>query len=330
MSRSKTNSVMLSIFKKSLPLIGVAIFVYLAYTTGIDKIFSTFLKFSPLSLIVVSLISLIVVNIYALQWQYILRKQKIKINFLQTLKIFLIGCFYGSISPGYLAQHIRVIYLKKVTKEPYGKLFAGSIIIAVINIIAICIMSILGSLLIIERYPSVFYTVVLSLTIFAATLFYFIKKERGEKIFYLLIKFLVPKKIKGRFRDFIYTLYDDFPNTRDFIAPLLFGFLILMVMYTQFYILAISLGIKIPFLVFIFLLPIANVTALLPITPAGLGTREAVLILLLSLYDIPAELSIALSLTGYLLSDFLYGIYGLIVLSIETLKKSQHIRSDPL
>ncbi|MCD6236628.1 MAG: flippase-like domain-containing protein [Thermoplasmata archaeon] len=318
MSKSKDNNIAFSVLKKSLPLIGVAIFTYLIYTTGIEKIFSTFLKFSPLHLLVVTLVSILAVGIYTLQWQYILKKQKIKINFFQTLKVFLIGCFYASISPGYLAQHIRIVYLKKVTKEPYGKLFTGSIIIAVINIFAIYIMAVLGSLLLIERYPSIFYTAVISIIIFTLVLLYFIKKERGERFFQLLIKFFIPKKTRDKFENFIGTLYSDFPDTKDFFVPLMLGFLALVIIYSQFYVLAISLGINIPLTVFIFLYPIATATALLPIAPAGLGTREATVVFLFSLYGIPAELSLVLSLTSYLIYDFLYGICGLIVLSVET------------
>ena len=62
------------------------------------------------------------------------------------------------------------------------------------------------------------------------------------------------------------------------------------------------------------LYPIANIISFIPITSAGLGTREAMLIFFFSFFGVSPEKVIVISLAGYLLTDMLTGSYGFILL----------------
>ena len=309
--------------KKALPLIGITIFVYLIYNIGTDKILHTFLRISPFHVILAASITFPLMMLYGLQWQYLLKKQNINIGFFKTLKIFLIGYFYGSISPGFIAQHIRVVYMKKATNEPSGKLFTSSVILATVNTLTVYIMAIVGAFLIINRYPNVFYAICIMLSVIVILCLFFIRSERGEKVFHFIIKLFIPKKTKHYFRGFVSTIYDDFPSGKDFVFPLILGILILIVMYTQIYILSLSLGVDIPFSLFIFLYPIATAVALLPITSAGLGTREATLIFLFSMFGVAPEVAVTLSLVGYLITGILPGFYGFLLSLTEAADKNE-------
>jgi len=65
------------------------------------------------------------------------------------------------------------------------------------------------------------------------------------------------------------------------------------------------------------LYPIANIIAFIPITSAGLGTREATLIFLFSFFGVSPEKTLVLSLAGHLLTDVLTGFYGFVISVIE-------------
>jgi uncharacterized protein (TIRG00374 family) len=100
---------------------------------------------------------------------------------------------------------------------------------------------------------------------------------------------------------FVDTFYNDFPRIRDYIQPFLLGIPAWVIIYSQIYLLGISLDIEVPYVLFLVMYPIANIIAFIPISAAGLGTREAALVFLFSLHGVAPEKAVALSLAGHLL-----------------------------
>jgi len=304
--------------KKFMPLIGIIIFIYLIIDTGTDKILSTFLKISPIYVVIAATLTLPRILIRNYAWQHIQKTQKIHISYTKSLKIFLIGYFYGTITPGYLGQMMRVPYLKEETNQPIGKLFVNSIVETMTHTLSLYCMMIIGTFLVIEYIPEAFPVSCIVLIVTVFIYWYFFKKERGERSFHFLIRILIPKKIKPYFTRFVNTFYSDFPNVKTLIVPFIVGIPTWIIIYTQIYILSISLNIQIPYFVFITLYPIANIISFIPITSAGLGTREASLIFLFSFFGVSPEIAIVISLSGHLMTDVLTGFYGLIISIFES------------
>jgi uncharacterized membrane protein YbhN (UPF0104 family) len=280
-------------FKKIVPILGIFILIFLIVDIGAEKIIATFLKISPIYVVVAAALTFPRLLIRNTQWQLLLKKQKIQVSFVKSLKIFLIGYFYGSITPGYLGQMIRIPYMKNATKEPLGKLFVNSTI---------------------ETFFGACVFVGTSVLIYA----FFIKKERGEKTFHFLIKLFIPKRFASHMDQFVDTFYNDFPRIRDYILPFLLGIPAWIIIYSQIYVLGLSLDIEVPYFLFLVLYPIANIIAFIPISAAGLGTREAALVFLFSLYGVAPEKAVVLSLAGHLLTDVLTGFYGFIISLTES------------
>jgi uncharacterized protein (TIRG00374 family) len=179
--------------------------------------------------------------------------------------------------------------------------------------LSLYIMMLLGALAVADQYPEILYGalifVIANLIIYA----FFIKKDRGEKTFYFFIRIMIPKIFKKHLTRFVDTFYEDFPNIREFIIPFLLGIPAWVIIYSQIYIISIPLEIQIPYFTFLVLYAIGNIVALIPITTAGLGTREAALIFLFGLYGVSPEKAVVISLAGHLLTDVLTGIYGFII-----------------
>ena len=272
----------------------------------------------------------IIIRNYA--WQLILKKQKINISFKNSLKIFLIGYFYASITPGYLGQLMRIPYLKEKTNEPTGKLFVNTFVETAIHTLSMYIMMVLGAFLISEQYPEATQYGLIFLTVILFIYAFFIKKERGEKFFNIVINFFIPKKLKKYCKKFVDTFYRDFPSIKDLILPFLVSAATWIIMYTQIYIIALSLNVNIPYFVFLLIYPIANIIAFIPITSAGLGTREATVMILFSFFNVSPEKAIVISLAGHLITDVLTGFYGLVISIVEARnnKKSSKRYMDPL
>jgi len=308
-------------FKKIVPIMGIFILIYLIIDIGVENIVATFLKISPIYVVVAAALTFPRLLIRNTQWQLLLKKQKIQVSFVKSLKIFLIGYFYGSITPGYLGQMIRIPYMKDATKEPLGKLFVNSTIETAVHGLSLYIMMLIGAFFVAEQYPEIFFGACVFVGTSVLIYAFFIKKERGEKTFHFMIKLFIPKRFAGHMGQFVDTFYNDFPRIRDYILPFLLGIPAWVIIYSQIYILGLSLDIEVPYFLFLVLYPIANIIAFIPISAAGIGTREATLVFLFSLFGVAPEKAVVLSLAGHLLTDVLTGFYGFIISLTESRNK---------
>jgi len=212
--------------------------------------------------------------------------------------------------------------MKEKTGEPYGKLFVNSTIESIIHTLSLYGMMAMGALLVLENIPELFNITSVWLIILAIILIYFIKKERGEKLFYTLIKYLLPAKLKSHFNKFVDTFYADFPKIKKLIAPFILGIFTWIIIFSQEYIIVLALGLDIPYLYFLLLFPIANAAGFIPITFAGLGVRELTSIFLFSTIFAVAEADIlAFTLVGFVITDVFTGFIGFLLSLTETRKK---------
>ena len=306
-----------SYFKKLIPLIGIILLIYIIYDIGLEKITDTFLQISPLFILISAALTIPRLFIRNTQWQYLLKSQKIFVSYWTSMKIFLISYFYGAITPGYLGLMIRIPYMKAATNQPFGKLFINSMAETAVHGLSLYIMMLLGALSVADQYPEIFYGAAIFFGASVLIYAFLIKQERGEKTFYFFIRLMVPKVLKPHLTRFVDTFYEDFPNIRQFIIPFLLGIPAWIIIYSQIYILSIPLDIEIPYFTFLVLYAIGNIVALIPITTAGLGTREAALIFLFGLYGVSPEKAVVISLAGHLLTDVLTGIYGFVISLME-------------
>jgi len=309
--------------KKFLPLIGIAIFVYIVYNLDIEKIIVVFLSINPIFIICSLTLTIPRLIIRNTAWQIIQKEQKITISFFQSLKIFLIGYFYGSITPGYIGQLMRVPYMKEKTGAPYGKLFVNSLMETIIHTLSLYGMMLIGALLVMGVLPELLYISGIWVVLLAIILFYFVKRDRGEKLFHLLIHYLIPKKLKTNLYRFVDTFYTDFPEIKKLLLPLVLGIFTWIIIFSQEYIIVLALGVDIPYLYFLLLFPIANVVGFIPITFAGLGTRELTAIFLFStLFGVVEEEVFVFTLLGFVITDIFTGFIGFILSLTETKKRS--------
>jgi len=312
--------------KKFLPLIGILLLAYLIYSLGVEDVKNAFLSIKPIYIVIAFSLTLPRVIIRNYAWQMMQREQKIQIKFWQSLKIFLIGYFYGSFTPAYAGQLMRVPYMKERTGQPYGKLFINVVIEIMVHTVGLWIMIIIGALLVITKNPIVLYGAVIYIAILGSILLYFTKKERGEKLFFKLIKYLIPKKLRNSFNSFVKTFYTDFPSLKKLILPLIIGLSTWVIIFSQEYVFVIALGVPIPYIYFIMLFPIANAIGFIPVTFAGIGLREisavGLFTLVFSLTPEDQTKILVVSLMGFIVTDVFTGFIGFLLSLTETRDKS--------
>jgi len=310
--------------KRLLPLIGILILILTIYNLDIAEIKNAFFSIKAI-FIVISLsltIPRLIIRNYA--WIIIQREQKINLGFWESFKILLIGYFYGTISPGYIGRLVRIMYIKERTNDAYGKLFINTVIEAICHTLSLYIMIIFGAILVLEKFPILLtFTVGWIIVLFLIMLF-FVKKERGERLFYLLIRVFIPKKIKTKFNAFVDTFYNDFPKVNSLFLPIFLGIFTWVLIFSQYYVFIIALGINVSFLYFLLIFPVANVISYIPISFAGLGTRELSAVFLFStLFGVVKEEILVVSLMGFIISDLVTGFIGFLLSLTETRERNK-------
>lgn len=307
--------------KKFLPLIGIILLFYTIYTLDVSKIVETFLSVPIIFILVAIPLTLPRIIIRNSAWFLIQREQKIYIPFWRSLKIFLIGYFYGSITPGYLGQLMRILYLREDTGEPYGKLFINSFIEATVHTFSLYIMMFIGSLLVIDVFPMLPIIILSWILFIFIFVLYFVKPERGEKLFTLLSRGM-PEKLRIHSHRFTSTFYKDFPRLRKLLLPLLLGLFTWIIIFTQEYLIVLALKLPIPYHYFLLLFPVANAAGFIPISFAGIGTREFTAVILFStFFGIPGEKIFVISLLGFIITDIFTGFIGFICSILESNSK---------
>ena len=305
--------------KLVLPFIGLIILAYIFYSLDVHKIITAFLSIDPKYIVYALFLTLPLLFLRNAAWQLILREQKIQVGFFRSLKIYLIGVFYGSITPGYYGQLMRVPYLKEKTGEPFGKLFINTVIETFVHTFSLYGMMIIGALLVVGTLPELLPITIAWILGLAFITAYFVKRERGEKLFKILINYIIPKKVKPHFNAFVDTFYIDFPRFKAMILPFVLGIFTWIIVFSQEYMILLGLGLQIPYFAFLLLFPIANVAGFIPITFAGLGTREFTAIFIFTtLFQVAGEQILVLSLVGFIVTDLFLGFLGFLLSLTES------------
>lgn len=308
--------------KLILPFIGLGILGYVVISLDLYKIMTAFLSINPLFIIYALLLTIPLLVIRNVEYQMVLKEQKIKLSFLDSLKIFLIGMFYGSFTPGYTGQLMRVPYMKQKTKEPYGKLFINTIIDTFVHSFSIYGMIIVGAFVVAGTIPELLPVTIAWMVCFCVIALYFTRRQYGEKFFRVIITYLIPKRVKSNLHAFVGTFYKDFPRFKMMILPFCIGIVTWIIVFSQEYLIVLGLGLQIPYGAFLLLFPIANVAGFIPITFAGLGTREFTAILIFTnLFSVSGEQILVLSLVGFFITDIFVAFIGFILSLTETRAK---------
>jgi glycosyltransferase 2 family protein len=299
-------------WKKLLPIIGIILFVYILWRFNIEKILSVF---SAINLLYAALCLLgipIIFFLFNIQWQMILKRQCIYVSFIYSLKNLFIGYFYGFITPGGFGAYFSAVYLKNESKASLPKCISNIITFNTIDYITIFILGSIGGLFLLGQYPYLFILILILLFTVAFLFIFFLRQKTSKHLFKKLLKTQIFQFIQHYLKDPIESFYEDLPSFKSLLLPVLVSFFSWVVFYTELYLIAQLFNIHIPYITFIFMLAIVSSIAIIPVSIYGLGTRDATLVMMFSLYNIPPENSISFSLfwfTVFLITPSIIGAF---------------------
>jgi len=293
-----------------LPAIGIVILSYILITLDFEAIIFNFSTINPIFLILsfLSLIPILLITNY--EWQFILKKQKIFVSFVYSLKNILIGYFYGFISPGGLGGYTRTLYLRDESGAPIQKCVSNIIILNTIDYLSLLLIGIIGGILISSKFPYLFVSILI-IFIFVIFLFLlFLKIEILKKYLNKMLQNKLFNLLIGKMNLSIDSFFVDMPNLKDIVVPFILSILGWIIRFSELYLISKIFSIEVPYIYFILIVAIGNIVASLPITIYGLGTREIAMISLFSIFNVSPEKIVSLSLFWFVIIWLFPSILG--------------------
>ena len=244
----------------------------------------------------------------AYRWKLVLSELGIKIFYKDAFLLFLSGAFFNLIFPSLIAQDMfRGGMLGLKEKQSYRKIGASLVIDRFSGFLALSLVVIISFVFGhgLVREKSIYIAVlIVILSVFFLGVFIF-----SRRVYRLTLRlFRKFPTLQEKMEEFHQYLYSFRKKPLAFSKILLVSLVIQGVMPLTFYLVSLSLGLDINPILFLILVPIIMAVALLPVTIAGLGTREAMAVYFFSKIGIEKSLALGISLSNFLF----YIIAGLI------------------
>ncbi len=315
--------------KKYLPVIGIAIFVYLLFKLDVSKIFGEILNADLFFLLIA--LSLVFISFFTstIKWFIIARQQKIGVPFFEAFKINMMSGFYGFLTPSRLGSIIRIEYLKKFNGDKFGKGVSNYVLEKILDLGSLFLLVLISSFALKDILSITYFHYALSgIGVLLLTILIFMDENRSREILrFFYFKFL-PKKIKETAKDGFYSFYEDMPKKRYFIIFFFFNIINWIILYSIFFFIALSVGINISFIYFLLFMPIATFVGQIPITINGLGTREAVMISLFGIIGIEGAKIFSMSLINLMINGIFPASIGMLLMLRDKKNNGKGQRGD--
>lgn len=301
---------------KYFAIIGIILFLYIISRVGITKIVDVFYTINVMYLIPLLLMAPVAIILKGLKWNTVIKAHNLNYSLKDSCLVNIIGIAAGIITPTRLGDFVRVLYLNEKVKT-FGRSISTVIVDRISDIVILLTIGFFGIL----SFTTWFGMQIISINVVLGFILVFIcgiyiltKKSFIKVLLRPLFYKFIPTKYKSRinvsFHDFYDGLYT-FRKNKLFIPKVLcLTVVIWFVGALELYVIALSLELDVSFLFIFFSSVLTMIVMLIPITVAGLGTREASWIFFLSFIGIPASKAIAFSLLAMLLTEWIYLFIG--------------------
>jgi uncharacterized protein (TIRG00374 family) len=291
--------------KKHLSFIGITLFVFILFKSNLGEILKNIKNVNFSYLILAAALALPMFLNKAWCWNYIKRKQGIKYNLKDSFLMYCSGIYVGILTPGRMGELTKALYLKR-DGYSMGRSLVSVVLDRISDFVSLLTFILLGSLFFITVFQKQILTLILGIIIFIILFVIFLKtgliRWSLKKLFYIFVPEKYQKSWKINFQDFV----DDFKiyKFKNYLVILIISIFSWFFYYLQTYILSKAINIDVPFLYLAITVTTAGLITLIPISFAGIGTRDAALILLLAPFSVLKEQAILFSALILLMSLF--------------------------
>ena len=306
----------MKVHAKLFGIIGILLFIFILSRLDITSLVSVFLHINPVILLCALFVNGIAVVIKSLKWMMIVSTLKKKVSLGTSIKAFLIGFSFSVLTPAKLGDFIRAFYIRD-EECSLAKALSSVVTDRLIDIVMLFSFAFMGILV----FSFVFHIQILSLSLFvvlaaaiASAVYIITNKNLLSGLLRPFFNVFIPqhhkKTISEYYHEFFLGLSIFYHDKKTFILVIIVAILSWLPPFLYAYLLALSIGINLDLTFFILVIPIISLLDLLPISISGIGTRDAALIFLFGLENIPPETAVAFSLLYLFMSYWLIALVG--------------------
>lgn len=241
---------------------------------------------------------LVVLWIKAFRWHLLMKQRDIHFPRQKSFIAYLTSFFIGLLTPGRFGEIVKVYYIRALPGAGLFKSFQSVIADRFYDLYFLFSAGLLSYVLIFKENQPAF---ILS-AIIAGVL--------GLLLLWLILRFFKPKDPSRGFAGFLHGSLSLLTGSHSLI-PWLTTLLAYLAYFFQSWLIARSLGIDIGFMSLSAIMTLTSVVLLLPVTWAGMGTREFSLVMLMAPYGVASEQALAFSLLQFSSSFLIGGLTGL-------------------
>lgn len=246
--------------------------------------------------LIANILFIFLVIIKSIRWQSLMNAQNIVYSLNDSAIIYAAAIFIGSITPGNLGDFVKVLYLKEDGHQ-LGRSFISVLLDRIFDVFSILVLGLIGFSLLMNSFQSI--SLIVSLMLFAALFaIVSIKNIKIKSLFSTFFQRFAPNQIKTRAPKIIKDSWIALSATgpRQLIYATLLTAAGWFLYFSAMCLLAFSIHIPISLLHLIICISVAHIATLIPISIAGIGTRDASLIALFSYLGYSKESALALSM----------------------------------
>lgn len=310
-------------------LLGVLLLIFILTRIDLPNVASAIAKVNLWYLVLVIILHLPVVFLKAWRWQYLLKMQGVTYPLRHSFPAYFSGVYLGLTTPGRLGDFARVLYLRHDKELPVGGALSS---VLVDRLYDIYLLVIVGGFGLIAFSPLGERTVlfILFLVFILAVFSLFLNWQIGKRAVSVIYKVSALQRLKAQIDTSVDQFYAGLGGlTR---KGLIFCSLLTLVAYAiyfgQCYLLALSLNLSLSFLYVTSCMAVAVLITMIPISIAGIGTRDGTLIFLFSLQGVSAESALSYSLLVLFTFYICGAAMGAIAWQIKPLYSSRKVKSN--
>jgi len=298
-------------------------FLILKNLKNFTQIYNSLINVQTAFLSLAVLIYFISLLAESIQWNIMLRAQKIKVSQLFLLQSMMIGFFYNNLLPSNIGgDFYRVLDISKNKKTSLEKNISAVFLERFFGLISITLYFLVSSFATLKILGESVIVISIFLAI-AFLLFSIIIKPRFFKIDKFFARFKKLSKFEKKFNSFneILTSYRD--KWTYLAGGMIFNLIAQTLVMVSYYFIILSLDLKISFMSFFLIVPVIFVLTGIPISIGGLGVRENTFVFLLKKFGVANDLAVAASFLVLFTTIFNALLGGIIYLIKSVFYKSK-------
>jgi glycosyltransferase 2 family protein len=231
-------------------------------------------------------------------WGLLLRVRGINLSLPQLVYSYMVGNFFGTFLPSSFGTDVgRGVVLSRHYSVRPEETTLAIVMINLMNLLALSICALLSML----AFRNLLYSQTLAIIIIAFCLTYllafpFMLNGWLLRVIQIFVRFINIQPLIAICQKFAVAI-ETFAVRKDrLVAVLGFSFLSQIINIIVTYTVSLALNLDIPLIAFAMLIPIVNLSRMLPISVAGLGAEQGIFVYLFALVAVPAEEALSISL----------------------------------